>query len=197
LSREPFISAGMGFTARGCFDIFAAAGGEYKAVDETFPITVTNGTVSITFTRGSANVDYPKVDAIAIVPSGPPVIGVSISPTTASVVEGATRQFTVTVVNDPKNAGVNWTSTGGMINPTGLFTAPATTGAYSVTATSVSDPTKTASATVTITPPPPALALSCSGLVCTITPTNIPSGTAYSITVTSDGTSATATGAVP
>jgi hypothetical protein len=45
------------------FDIFAAAGGQYKAIDQSFPVTVTNGTVNIAFT---AIVENPKIDAIEI-----------------------------------------------------------------------------------------------------------------------------------
>jgi hypothetical protein len=46
------------------FDIFAAAGGTLKAIDKTFPVTVTNNQVNIVFTPGSA--DLPKVSAIQI-----------------------------------------------------------------------------------------------------------------------------------
>lgn len=45
------------------FDIVAAAG-PLTAIDESFPITVTNGTITIQFTAGSAN--FPKVSAIEI-----------------------------------------------------------------------------------------------------------------------------------
>jgi hypothetical protein len=48
------------------FDIVAAAGGPLTAIDKTFPVTVTNGTVTIQFIPGSA--DWPKVSAISLTP---------------------------------------------------------------------------------------------------------------------------------
>ncbi len=46
------------------FDIIATAGAALTAIDKTFPVTVTNGQVTIQFTSGSA--DLPKVSAIQI-----------------------------------------------------------------------------------------------------------------------------------
>ena len=46
------------------FDIVATAGAPFTALDETFAVPVTNGTITIQFTKGSA--DLPKVSAIAI-----------------------------------------------------------------------------------------------------------------------------------
>ena len=46
------------------FDIVAAAGAPVTAIDKTFPVTVSNGTVTIQFILGS--IDYPKISAIQI-----------------------------------------------------------------------------------------------------------------------------------
>ena len=46
------------------FDIVAVAGAPLKALDESFPVAVTNGTIAIQFTTGTAN--WPKVSAIKI-----------------------------------------------------------------------------------------------------------------------------------
>jgi len=46
------------------FDIVAQAGGALKALDKPFPVTVTNGQITIQFTPGSA--DQPMVNAIQI-----------------------------------------------------------------------------------------------------------------------------------
>ena len=46
------------------FDVIAAAGAPLTAVDKTFPVTVTNSTVTIQFTVGTA--DQPKISAIEI-----------------------------------------------------------------------------------------------------------------------------------
>src|SRR5580704_9856253 len=65
------------------FDIVAAAGAPLTAIDKTFPVTVTGGTVKIQFLRGS--VDQPKVSAIQIVQTAglppPPQGQLSLSPT--------------------------------------------------------------------------------------------------------------------
>jgi hypothetical protein len=49
------------------FDIFAQAGGAMKALDKSFPVTVTNGQINITFNAGTAN--WPMVNGIEIVSS--------------------------------------------------------------------------------------------------------------------------------
>lgn len=46
------------------FDIFAQAGGAYQAIDEVFPVTVTNGQIVIQFSYGAA--DAPLVNAIDV-----------------------------------------------------------------------------------------------------------------------------------
>ncbi|MBK8793386.1 MAG: M4 family metallopeptidase [Holophaga sp.] len=86
--------------------------------------------------------------------SGTQTVAVAITPTTASVQTGATYQFTASVTGNT-NTSVTWTATGGTVSSTGLFTAPATTGTYTVKATSVADATKSASAAVTVTSTPP------------------------------------------
>ncbi len=49
------------------FDIVAQAGGAFKALDESIPVTVTNGQINIQFTPGEA--DQPTVNAIEILNS--------------------------------------------------------------------------------------------------------------------------------
>ena len=64
VGQRQFNVAINGTTVLTNFDIVAAAGGALKAIDKTFPVTVTNGTVTIQFTPGAA--DWPKVSAIEI-----------------------------------------------------------------------------------------------------------------------------------
>jgi len=88
----------------------------------------------------------------------PTRITVSISPATATLYSGATKQFTASVSGTTKN-GVIWSATVGAVTSSGLYTAPivtATKTAY-VTATSIADSTKKATATITVNPPPPNL----------------------------------------
>jgi len=49
------------------FDIVAAAGAPLTAIDKTFPVTVSNGAITVQFIPGSAN--WPKVSAISVTPS--------------------------------------------------------------------------------------------------------------------------------
>lgn len=79
----------------------------------------------------------------------PPPVSVSISPTTASLAPGATQQFSATVSN-ATDTSVTWKAGTGTVDANGMYTAPATTGTDTVTATSNADPTKSASASVTI-----------------------------------------------
>ncbi|MFZ3213773.1 MAG: Ig-like domain-containing protein [Terriglobales bacterium] len=83
--------------------------------------------------------------------AAPAPIAVSLSPTSASVVEGATQQFTATVANST-NTAANWSATCGSV-VSGLFTAPATPQTCTVTATSQASASASASATVTVTAP--------------------------------------------
>ncbi len=79
-------------------------------------------------------------------------IAVLISPTSASLLTGGTKQFTATV-SGTTNTSVNWSTTGGTISYLGYYTAPSTAGTYTVTATSAADTTKSATATVTVSAP--------------------------------------------
>src|SRR3954454_9069660 len=97
----------------------------------------------------------------ASAPLNPGSVAVSVTPGSASVQTGGTQQFTATVTGST-NTAVTWSATGGTIASSGLFTAPATAGTYSVKVTSVADSTKSASATVTVTAPPPPVAVSIS-----------------------------------
>src|SRR5579859_960330 len=78
-------------------------------------------------------------------------IGITISPTTASVNSGATSQFQATVTNT-SNTAVTWAASAGAVSSSGLFTAPTVTKntAVTLTATSVADPSKSASAKITV-----------------------------------------------
>ena len=135
------------------FDIFAAAGSSFTAIDKTFQTVVSTGAITIQFSSGSA--DLPKVSAIGITTySG---VLVQVSPTTASLYASQQQQFTSDVTGST-NAGVTWTYSPqvGTLTASGLYTAPAsvtTAQTVSVTATSQADSTKSAVATVSLLPP--------------------------------------------
>jgi hypothetical protein len=89
-----------------------------------------------------------------------PVVVVTVTPASTSVVTGATQQFNATVVGT-SNTAVTWNVQGagcsaaacGTINGTGLYTAPSaipSPATVTVTATSAADSSKTSSSSVTI-----------------------------------------------
>lgn len=115
----------------------------------------TGGTFTVTLTATGMGYDSSTATrTITVIP-----VGISISPTSASLATSATKQFAATVTGTT-NTGVTWSCTGGSINTAGLYTAPATPGTYTVTATSVADTSKKANATVTVAYPPVTISLS-------------------------------------
>src|SRR5262249_39268217 len=97
----------------------------------------------------------------------PPSVTVSLNKSSLSLQIDATTQFTATVKGTP-NTAVSWAvnskaggdSSIGVVSATGLYTAPAKPGTYTVTATSMADSTKSASAQVTVQDPPPSVSIS-------------------------------------
>lgn len=79
------------------------------------------------------------------------VIGVILSPTSASLLPGGTQQFAA-VVTGTENKAVQWSASGGTVTDGGLYTAPGADGVYSVAATSMDDTMATASAMVVVSP---------------------------------------------
>ena len=123
-----------------------------------------NPTVTVTATS-VADTTKSASATVTITPS----VGISVSPTTASVVVGQTQAFTATVTGST-NTNVNWTLTqaGAACSPScGTIAPPSTANGISttytapaavppiqtvtLTATSVADPTKSATATITVT----------------------------------------------
>lgn len=82
----------------------------------------------------------------------PPSTSIVISPGSVSLQSGGTQQFAATITGVSQTT-VTWTTSGGTISSTGMFTAGSTAGTFDVTATSVVDGSKSAQATVTVTVP--------------------------------------------
>ena len=168
-----------------------ASGTASAAQAGNVPVTVTNPN------PGSA-----VSNAVVVVLSVPNSnIKVTISPTSANLVTGASEQFTATVTGTA-NTAVTWSVAGqingnsdvGTIDATGLFIAPLnipSANSVLVSATSVADSTKMASATVTFLNPPPVLT--------SISPAKIAPGT-FELTLNGTGfvnTSSATFGGVP
>lgn len=75
---------------------------------------------------------------------------ITISPTNITLTPGETVQFSATVLG-PDNTDVTWSATGGTIDNAGNYTAGNMPGNYTVTATSIGDPSAEAVSLVTIT----------------------------------------------
>jgi hypothetical protein len=95
--------------------------------------------------------------------SPPPVVTISVSPTSVTLAPNASQVFSATVTNTTDTA-VTWqvnnvnggNATAGTINASGMYIAPATEPSpptVSVKAVSQADPTKSASSIVTIAQP--------------------------------------------
>jgi hypothetical protein len=116
----------------------------------TAPLTVPNpATVTVTATSVD---DATKSDSVIITITAP-VVTVSVTPKTPTVILGATQQLTATI-RGSSNTAATWSTPGpGTVNSSGLYSAPATLttpATATVTATSQADNTKSDAATITI-----------------------------------------------
>ena len=116
-----------------------SATGLYTAPDVagTFEVKVTSNEDTSKFAIATVSVE--KVD-------------LSITPTNSIVSTSGEVQLTAQA-NGTSTNDINWSSTGGSISTTGLFSAPSTAGSYTITATSTIDSRKTATATVEVNAP--------------------------------------------
>jgi len=112
-----------------------------------------------------------------------PAVSLSVAPNPASLQPGKTQQFTATVTGTA-NTAVSWSASSGMVNSSGMYTAPNAAGNYTVKATSMADTTVSASAAVTVTAP----------VAVTISPTSasLPSGGTQQFIATITGSNNTA-----
>jgi hypothetical protein len=100
-----------------------------------------------TYTITATSVQDPSVSAEIQVTVNP--IFVAVTPSSVTLTTGATQTFTANVTG-AKDKSVSWSATGGTISDSGFYTAPATAGTYTVTATSNVDNRRIGTATVTV-----------------------------------------------
>ncbi|HTT72321.1 MAG TPA: hypothetical protein VMG32_13940, partial [Anaeromyxobacteraceae bacterium] len=105
----------------------------------------------------TSHADATKSDVATVTVTAAPVVAVAIAPKTASVVAGATQQFSA-IVTGTSDTAVLWSvqeaSACGSVSASGLYTAPAAATTCHVVATSHADGTKSDVATVTVTVTP-------------------------------------------
>ncbi|MBZ5582640.1 MAG: malectin [Acidobacteriia bacterium] len=100
------------------FDIAAQAGGARRALDESFPVSVSGGQIAVAFTQGSTN--WPTVNGIEVLAGGS--AGGSGSSTPGSSTGGSTTgSFTPIRVNAGGNSysdpnGTVWSADTGFVN---------------------------------------------------------------------------------
>jgi hypothetical protein len=116
----------------------------------TAPAVTSNTTAVLTATSAADSTKFASASVSIIAP----VVGISLSPATASVNSAATAQFQAAVTNST-NTLVNWTASAGTVSSTGLYTAPAVTSNTTavLTATSAADSTKSAIANISVVAP--------------------------------------------
>lgn len=131
--------------------------------------------------------DFEVVDGTALMVSpdsgearqaGPPPVTVTVSPATATVRVGRSRQFTAAVAGTA-DTRVNWSATAGVVDGAGRYTAPASVPAGTVTVTAASVPAAPAagSAAATVLPLP---------RITSLAPSPVPAG-AFTLTVNGEG----------
>ncbi|WP_436245735.1 Ig-like domain-containing protein, partial [Paenibacillus sp. LjRoot56] len=151
----------------------AAATVTWSSSDVTNKVSVNNTSGKVTVAADAALGDYTitatstfnnskKGTATITITAAPAINSVTVSPSTASVVQGGSEQLTATVdaVGGAART-VTWTSSDAKVSVdiTGKVTvaASATPGDYTITATSTFNNSKKGTATITVTAMPPAV----------------------------------------
>ncbi len=143
---------GSGCTGSACGTLGNFGGNNNQGWTATYtaPLTVPSP-ASVTVTATSLD-DSSKSDT-AIITITAPVVTVSVTPKTPTVILGATQQLTA-AIRGTTNTAATWSTPGpGTVSTTGLYSAPATLttpASATVTATSQADNTKSDFATITI-----------------------------------------------
>ena len=146
--------SGAGCSGASCGMVSSSSSASGTAITYTAPGTAPNpGTVMLTAT--SAADPTASASATITIFTIPADLKVSILPKRGGLTVSQSLKFTATVQSDPSNQGVTWTASGGSFTNTtsssAIYQAPTNTGSYTITATSVLDPTKSATATIGVT----------------------------------------------
>ncbi|RKH65390.1 hypothetical protein D7X96_23815 [Corallococcus interemptor] len=135
---------------------YVSSTGVYRAPKKSGTFTVTATSVADASKKASASITVEPVVVAEV--------SVTVSPKTGTVAQDAA--FTLSAqVTGTNNVAVQWSVAGGddngTVSSTGVYRAPRREGTFTVTATSVAEPTKSDSATLTVGPyVPPAVTVS-------------------------------------
>jgi hypothetical protein len=95
-----------------------------------------------------------RADTSAVTISTPTITAITVTPATASLSNGQTRQFsaeaTLSNGGTQANPSVTWSATGGTITTGGLYTAGGTAGSFRVIAAAANGPADTSTVTITV-----------------------------------------------
>lgn len=155
------------------------------ALDKTFPVNVTGGTMRIQF---QGVVRRGIINAIEIVPVAVQPVTISVNPAQVSLSAGQTARFTATV-GGASNTAVNWSASAGTIAADGTYAAPASiplAATATVTATCQANSSSKATAIVSLTAPapvpvPPVLTLSTASLAFSAVAGTTPAAQAFTV----------------
>ncbi|NPC48143.1 hypothetical protein D7X99_31365 [Corallococcus sp. AB032C] len=124
---------------------YVSTTGVYRAPKKTGSFTVTATSVADPAKKATATI---RVDPVVI-----ESVVVSVTPKTGTVAQDAAFSLSAQVTGT-NNVAVQWSVEGGddngTVSSTGVYRAPRREGTFTVTATSVADPTKSDSATLTV-----------------------------------------------
>src|SRR5450631_4881210 len=128
---------------------WTASGGSINS-SGLFTAPASAGSVTVTATSAQ---DTTKSGAapVSVQASASTITSVAVSCNPATTNANGTSQCTATVQGTGSySSSVTWTASGGSINSSGLFTAPASAGSVTAKATSTQDTTKSGQATITV-----------------------------------------------
>jgi uncharacterized repeat protein (TIGR03803 family) len=139
-------------------------------IDSSGLFTAPDSAGSVTVTATSAQ-DTAKSGTAAVSVKASTITSLSVSCSPATIQTGGASQCTATVKGTGSySSAVTWRAGAGTIDPSGLFTAPGSTGSVAITATSTQDTAKSGTAAVAVTPAPAITSLSVSCNPATIYP---------------------------
>jgi hypothetical protein len=168
-SNDPGGTAVIGTSGSGSSNVTATASSGVPAAYATHITSATTFTLTVTNRAGMV----ATATSATVTPQT--VSLTNLSPATPRQTVNTTRSFSVTAAGGATNT-VTWSATGGSFTGS-TWTAPGTPNTYTITATSVDDPTKHANATATVVATPVAGNLAAStttpafGATVTLTPT--------------------------